>query len=257
MPNSVRIVPRSAVDRATAARPSVGEESRRLRRGVQAQPLARPGDHVQGDDVVGGPAVAQRPRSAGVVADHAADRAAGVGGRVGPEPQPVRRGRRAAASAWTTPGSTTARSAPRGRSRRSGSGAAPMSTTRPGPTALPAQDVPAPRVVTGMPSARAASSTASQLVDRTRAGDRLRHDPVERGVGGVERPGERGRVQDVGQIPARAAPSDRSDVCRPAAIAVMVAIVWSLATDCVSGSGLRGCRSVASMTAAKARPSAA
>ncbi len=35
-----------------------------------------------------------------------------------------------------------------------------VSTTMPGPTALPAIDVPAPRIVTGAPDARATSSTA-------------------------------------------------------------------------------------------------
>ena len=36
-----------------------------------------------------------------------------------------------------------------------------MSMISPGPTAFPAHEVPAPRVVTGMPTARAASSTLS------------------------------------------------------------------------------------------------
>ena len=44
---------------------------------------------VEGDDVVSRPAVAQRPRAAGVVADHPADGAPGLGGRVGTEAQAV------------------------------------------------------------------------------------------------------------------------------------------------------------------------
>jgi hypothetical protein len=41
-------------------------------------------------DVVGGASVGQRVRAAGIVADHAADRAARVGGGIRTEPQPVR-----------------------------------------------------------------------------------------------------------------------------------------------------------------------
>ena len=63
--------------------------------------------HGQRLDVVDGAAVAQRPRAAGVVADHPADRAAGVRRRVGAEPQP---GGTACccSAACTTPGCTRA-----------------------------------------------------------------------------------------------------------------------------------------------------
>ena len=61
---------------------------------------------------------------------------------------------------WTTPGCTVA-------VRPSGSTAViacrwrAVSSTSPAPTALPAHEVPAPRVVTGIRTARAASSTAT------------------------------------------------------------------------------------------------
>jgi hypothetical protein len=53
------------------------------------QPLPRGGQHVQAHHVVGGAAVPQRPRAAGVVPDRTADAGPRVGGRIGAEPQPV------------------------------------------------------------------------------------------------------------------------------------------------------------------------
>ena len=77
----------------------------------------------------------------------------------GPKRSP--NGLAAACSAdWTTPGSTVAvrscgsMSMMRRRCRF-------MSMTRPGPTALPAQLVPAPRPVIGMPASMAAATTCS------------------------------------------------------------------------------------------------
>ena len=64
-----------------------------VRAGTQAQVFSGPGDHLEADDVVGRPAVPLSPRPAGVVADHAADGAAVVGGRVRAEAQTVRGGR--------------------------------------------------------------------------------------------------------------------------------------------------------------------
>ena len=58
----------------------------------QRQPLAAVGEHVQADDVVDGLAPRHRVRPARVVADHPAEGAAVVRGRVGAERQPVRRG---------------------------------------------------------------------------------------------------------------------------------------------------------------------
>ena len=57
------------------------------------EPAASAVDHVQRVDVVGGAAESERPRSASVVADHAAEGAARPGGRIGSEPQAVRGGR--------------------------------------------------------------------------------------------------------------------------------------------------------------------
>jgi hypothetical protein len=67
----------------------------RGRRGVgassQREPLPVAAQQVQRDHVVRGPAVGEGPRPAGVVADHPAEGGPVLGGRVGAEPQPVRR----------------------------------------------------------------------------------------------------------------------------------------------------------------------
>ena len=60
------------------------------RAGFEAAPVGQ--QQRQRLDVVGGAAVGQRVRTAGVVGDHPAQRAAGLGGRVRPEPQPVHGG---------------------------------------------------------------------------------------------------------------------------------------------------------------------
>ena len=103
------------------------------------------------DDVVGGAAVAQRPGPAGVVADHPADGAAVVRARVGAEAQPVRPRPRACSAAWTTPGSTTGGARLGVDVAARGPGAGWCRRRRPGPTALPAIEVPAPRAVSGTP----------------------------------------------------------------------------------------------------------
>ena len=71
-----------------------------------------------------------------------------------------------------------------------------VSKINPEPTALPAQDVPAPRVVTGMPTVTRRVEDGCQLLDRARPGHGPRDHPVERGVGGVEGAGEVGCVED-------------------------------------------------------------
>ena len=58
----------------------------------EPQPPSPRGDHVQLAHAVGGGPPRHRVRAARVVADHAAERAAAVGGRVRPEAQPVRGG---------------------------------------------------------------------------------------------------------------------------------------------------------------------
>ena len=40
------------------------------------------------------------------------------------------------------------------------------------------------------------------LLDCARLRDRLRHHPVERGIGGVERAGELGGIEDIGDAPS-------------------------------------------------------
>ena len=72
--------------------PGAGPAAHAQARAVNRAPL--PVTHVERDHVVGGAPVAQRPRAAGVVADRAADGGARVRGRVGAEPQAVRRGGR-------------------------------------------------------------------------------------------------------------------------------------------------------------------
>ena len=72
----------------------------------------------------------------------------------------------------------------------------------PGPIALPAIEVPAPRAVTGTRVARATSRAAADLGLVARADDRPRRDAVERGVGGVHRPG-RAVVVDLEPVPAQ------------------------------------------------------
>ena len=152
------------------------------------------------DDVVDGAAVAEGPGAAGVVADHPADRAAGVRRRVGAEAQPVR-GRGPLQGGVHGAGLRRARCGPPGRCDSTRLRCREVSTTMPVPTALPAIDVPAPRMVSGVPVSRAtARSAASSSTCRgrtTTCGD----DAVERGVGGVERPGQRG-VVDVGRRPS-------------------------------------------------------
>ena len=60
---------------------------------AESEPLPRCRHGVERDDIVGGPAVRQRTRATRVVADHPADRAPGVGRRVGSEAQTLSRGR--------------------------------------------------------------------------------------------------------------------------------------------------------------------
>ena len=85
--------------RAHIAGDPVGQAVQRIRHpaprrrpGPEHHPLAAIGEHVEGDDVVDGLAPRHRVRAAGVVADHSAERAAVVRGRVRPERQAVRAG---------------------------------------------------------------------------------------------------------------------------------------------------------------------
>ena len=118
----------------------------------------------------------------------------------------------------------------------------------PGPTALPAQDVPAPRVVTGRPTARAASMIVPSFLDRPRPGDGARHDPVERGVGGVQGPGQ------IADVDRRAEPlPPEGDVSSATSSGSATVAAWTEEMACSGRAGYRP----ASITAAKARPRAA
>ena len=88
------------VDQGVQARQELGGRARPGPRRRARPPAAAPGGEAvpvpvstsSAMHVVGGPAVPQRPRAAGVVADRAADGGPGVRGGVGPEAEPVRRG---------------------------------------------------------------------------------------------------------------------------------------------------------------------
>ncbi len=135
------------------------EHRRRGLAGAEGEPLPRHRHGIEPDDVVGRAPVRQRARAAGVVADHPADRAPGVGRRVRAEAQPLRRGRalqhgvhRARIDACRTRFGVDLVHAVE---------VAEKSSTTPVPTALPAIDVPAPRDVSGVPVVRHASIVAS------------------------------------------------------------------------------------------------
>ncbi len=90
-------VPQLAQPAVDLAAPAAGADDAvdlRLRRRAHPQPQAVVGEDLQLLDVVGGPAGGQRMHAAGVVADHAADRAPAVGGGIGAEGEPVPESRR-------------------------------------------------------------------------------------------------------------------------------------------------------------------
>ena len=160
---------------------------------LEVQALTAPGHHVEGDHVVRRAAVAERARPARVVADHPADRAAVVRRRVRSEPQPVRRGGRLQRGLHD-PGLDP------GRTR--------LGVELADPGEVPA-DVHDQAGADGVPRARGAGAPGGdrhpcgagrvedrqQLVGAARPGHRLGDDPVEGGVGGVERAGESGAVE--------------------------------------------------------------
>ena len=218
---------------------------------AELDPLAGPGHHLQRDHVVGGLAVAQSARTAGVVADHAADGAPVVGGRVGPEPQPVRGGRRPAAPP-----------APRRAATRAVRASGSMREDR---VQVPG-DVDDQTRPDRVPGARRARSPGGhrqpdcpsgvqhghQLVDRAGPGHGLRGDPVERGVGGVEGAGQPAGVEHIAQVPPASARADSS-----ASSGVTGARVGMVEARLV-GRGVRGQRSPsAATTAENTRPTAA
>ncbi len=129
--------------------------------------MAGAGEHLERDDVVGRAAVAERPRPARVVADHPADRASVVGGRIGAEAQTVRC-RGALELDLHDP-----RLHPRSPGLRV-DGEHPVQVTREvdddaGSDGVAAREVPVPREVRGTPSRRHTSRVvAMSSIDRAR-----------------------------------------------------------------------------------------
>jgi hypothetical protein len=169
------------------------------RRRPAAPHLAGAEGHVETEHVVRGAAVAQGAGAAGVVADHPADGAAGVRGRVGAEAQPVR-----------------CRGALQVGVHGSGldHGGARLGIDRQHPVEVLGRvhDDARPDGVAGDGGARTAHGQrrtgrarhgqgGQQLVAVARPHDHLRGDAVERGVGGVQSPGQRGvvHVADAGR----------------------------------------------------------
>ncbi len=173
------------------------------------QLLTGGGQQVQADYVVGGAAVAQRPRAAGVVADRAADAGPGVRGGVGAEPQPVLRGGRGDVI--------------QDRARFGGRGASlGVDGQHPVEVAGEVQhDAGADRVARDGGAAAPAGDRHLVLSRHGQRGGGLLgmpgeghhggHDPVVGGVGGVLRPpprrvvgtGQTGGAQRGGQLPRR------------------------------------------------------
>ncbi len=155
-------------------------------------------EHVGGHHGVRGPPVAERPGATRVVADHPADGAAGVGGRVRAVAQPVRRRR------LLQPRVDHARLDPRRPRRR-------VDLQHPIQPPGVHDDARADRIARDRCPGAAHRHRRSaqrrdlehrlQLVAVPRPGHRGGHHAVERGVGGVERRGERG-VVGVGDAPA-------------------------------------------------------
>ena len=200
-------------DRGQPAGDHLVERGRRGRcgggAGPEGQTLAGAGDHVEPHHVVDGAAVAQGPGAAGVVADHPADRAPGVRRRVGPEPQTV------PADLLLQGGVHRPRLDDRGRG---------LGVDGDHPVEVAGgvhDDAGADRVARDR---RTGSAQGERGAGRPRRGHRreqllhvagtdhdLRHDPVQRRVRGVHRPGQR-RVVDVAD-PRRA--EGGRDVARP------------------------------------------
>ena len=156
------------------------------------QALAGATDHLQLQDVVGGAAVGQGPRPAGVVADHPAQGAAAVGRGVGAEAQPVGPGRRLEVVEHHA---------------RLDGGRGPLRVQRQHPPEVPAQvhdhagtDGVAGDRGAGTPGRHrdaeleAGGHDGLDLVGVAREGDQLGRHPVQRGVGRVLGPPPRGRV---------------------------------------------------------------
>ena len=170
------------------------------------EPLAVGGEHVEADDVVRrcgrSPGPASRRRCCRSSRRSCSGCASTGRGRSAARAAVAAR----CSVACTVPGCDGGGARPPGRADSTRLRCRAVSTTMPVPTALPAIDVPAPRMVSGVPVSPGDVDGGGELVDVPRADHDLRDDAVERGVGGVERPGQR-RVVDVGDALAGAAPA--------------------------------------------------
>ncbi len=198
-------VPRDLADEGAelgADHPEVGGHERaELGQVVDAQrdQLAVAIDDVEADHVVGHAPVAERARAARVVADHAADRASRRRRRVGPQPQPE----------WAA-GDLQLLLHDAGVD----DGGAGLLVDGMDPVEVP-RDVDHQPGADGIARARGARAArgdrhpdpqggahdGDQLVGGPGAGDGDGLDPVERGVAGVERAGQRRGVDDLRQAP--------------------------------------------------------
>ena len=162
---------------------------------VKPNLLARARDHLQPEHVIGSLAVSQSARSAGVVSDHAADRAAVIGRRIRPETQTVR-GCCDLQARLHNPRFDARRTRlridfndlvqiPRGVQDQSGADRIARARCSGAPHGHRYSDCPG-RI-----------QHCCHLFDGSRACDSLRYDTVEGRVGGVEPTSERGRVEDI------------------------------------------------------------
>ena len=167
--------------------------------GAEGEEVAVAGDDVEGDHVVGHPAVSQRPGAAGIVADHAAHGAAVRGGRVRAEAQADRAGgdlQLVLDHAGVDHG-----------------------RARPGVDRVDPVEVPGgvdhQARADGVTRARGAGSAGcdggarlqrgphegDEFVGGAGVGHRHRRDAVQRRVAGVQRPRQSGGVDDLREIP--------------------------------------------------------
>ncbi len=164
-----------------------------VQRGAGAvEPGAVGGEHVERDDVVGGPSVAEGAGAARVVADHPADRAAGVGRRVRAEAQPVPGG-------GLLQGGVHGAGLDRGGARLGVDRQHPVEVPRDVDDDAGAHGVAGDRRTGAAHGQRGAGLAGDgqgrgQLVGVAGTGHDLWDDAVERRVRGVERPGQGGVV---------------------------------------------------------------
>ena len=180
----------------------VGDRGQRVagrRRPATGPHLAGAEGDVEAHHVVGGAAVAERARAAGVVADHPADGAARVRRGVGPEAQPLGQG-------GALQGGVHGARLDHGRAGLGVDGQHPVEVAGgvdhdAGPDGVAGDRGAGAAHRQRHPGGPRGVEGGEQLVAVPRSYDDAGRHPVERGVGGVERPRQR-RVVDVGHAPA-------------------------------------------------------